>query len=1835
MSTFFGLLATVVFVCEVSLGSSIKLPREKPIQGYGLVEAFPGLHFEQPVGIVSPPDETNQLFIVERGGRIQVVPDLTHPSIATFLDLSDRLLMTSIETGLLGLAFHPGYKTNRQFFVYSTRRTTTREAGTTAHLVLSRFLISATNPLEAESESETVLFAQDDRIDSHNGGDLQFGPDGYLYVTVGEHGPGLPLTANQSRIDAGLYGLLRIDVDRRPENLSPNPHSAATTEYSVPRDNPFVGVMEYLGETLDPLAVRTELYAVGLRNPWRMHFDTANGNLYVADVGGEYREEIDLIRPGVNYGWPYWEAEIDFGFPKPQDYHPVPPLYSYAHGWGTNQGNCIIGGVVYHGKQLPNLEGAYLFGDYSSGHIWALPNISRESPPAVLLTGTRQGLSTFALDPRDGEVLLAQLVDGVILKLVYQSDTDAKLPRKLSETGAFDDLTSLTPNHELTFYEINAPFWSDNAIKRRWISLPEESSKIEVLHSGDWSLPTGTIFVKHFDMETVSGDPNSVRRIETRFLVKTETDIYGLSYRWLEDQSDALLVDTEGVDVDLPLQDPDGSRIQRWRFPSRSECQQCHSQAGGYALGFNAAQLNHPVGAGPGSENLLAAWNHAGWFNPPLTEPIQQRRFANMMDPRFPLEYRVRSYLESNCVGCHNPTQPSLVAWNAQMTVSLTDAGITDGHVVAPGKPELSWLLARLVSPREDPVLRMPPLVSSLVDSNAAQQIEEWIREIPQAPWIVGDLTTVLMPGSSTLSNNTYWVSGAAATSSAESGFQWLSQPFSETSVDWVCHVQSLHSTASDSASTAKGGLLVRSSRDPAGSYAGLFRTSDGSTVLEWRSAAGAPIERRITPSTEGIEWLQLMRNESNIQAWGSRDGTQWIDLGSTALSGLDTVEMGLASTSDDPAELATAQFDQVGFVAAALTLPQDPSSRLDSQPLRIVPAIRTLNLGIQKVEVFANGDLIGQSTQASADFWWPAKTDGNISLTASITHSRNGALPVSYPDFQLTPPAPTAAAITPPAASLPHWKGAIGTLGYRIAGVQSIDSTSQLIQWSSPLLPALLADAEDPRALDHPLLERPFLGYWKSDEEFVLNFPATPEDLRRVTTYSVDMLGGSTEQIEWRDPVTKAILDSQVLSSFESGRLDSWWIRGSAELHIRGMAGSPAWLSAVFLDPAPNTAPQVSMISPARNSILALPTTIRLIASPTDQEGVIQRVDFLVDDSWIASSFAPPWAADWTNAIAGTHQLKARAYDSWGAWSDSDSISITLSAPAAAAGFVGADTQTRGDWVSHYGTQGWNVPDQVGPWPVEVRFEMTDEQQSTNALHLDDIDLLRSPDGTSVFQGLFVSPVPTSLEVPPPFHLTVEPLDGSRRLLSLYFYNPNHSGNPRISLRDSKQGGLLDVQTLSHDAGGTYLTWSIQGAVQIEINGDRGKPYLTGVFLDPDTNDRPRIALIRPVAGYTNTAPAVVHFSPRIISRFGIRKIEYFANGRKIGEALDGNYEFDWAFPAAGSYQVSARATDLRGRVRDSIQVPIQILPNPQESHRARARFLGVDRETAGLWIESYGTDGWKIASFGSKLPAYATLEQTNTKTFTWFPESFEPRALLRPDDYYRMFATWYADTPELNLGVSIQDGQSHRTSLYFASFFGEHHTQIDVVDSQNGQVLDSRVLDHLSIPAYASWEIEGKVQFRMKPSPDFEGFDAVWYSGVFFDPGEGAYGSWKSSLFTDHDAADPTLSGPDADPDGDGLSNRSEFALGTDPNTPNTSPSLLVTVEDHALRCRFTVSRNLVHSSWVLESSSDLKTWLPISPPAVTVSADDRWAQYSALVDFTESSPEKVFIRLRYQAP
>jgi len=377
-------------------------PGLPPVYDYDLEVAFPNLFFDNAVDLQNAGDGSDRLFVVERAGRIRVFVNVDSVATTkTFLDITSGAASDGLEKGLLGLAFHPDYAANGQFFVYYTPISV-------GVVRVARYTVSASNPDSADATSEAILLDIPHSRSNHNGGQIAFGADGYLYASVGDGGGGGDPDDNGQNRATLLGAILRLDVD-----------SSDMGNYGIPTDNPFEG---------NTSGYREEIYAFGLRNPWRFSFDHVTGRLWVGDVGQRRFEEINVVESGKNYGWDCREGAHDYGTGPsdpgaPSVVCPSPDMIDPVWEYGRSLGNSVTGGHVYRGTSVTSLVGVYIYADYATGRVWTLeyngtaPSISEEIVAAPFR------VSSFGVDEAR-ELYLLQFEDsGNIHRLIETKTT--------------------------------------------------------------------------------------------------------------------------------------------------------------------------------------------------------------------------------------------------------------------------------------------------------------------------------------------------------------------------------------------------------------------------------------------------------------------------------------------------------------------------------------------------------------------------------------------------------------------------------------------------------------------------------------------------------------------------------------------------------------------------------------------------------------------------------------------------------------------------------------------------------------------------------------------------------------------------------------------------------------------------------------------------------------------------------------------------------------------------------------------------------------------------------------------------------------------------------------------------------------------------------------------------------------------------------------------------------------------------------------------------------------------------------------------------------------------
>ncbi len=669
------------------------------------VRVFPNLEFDRPIDLAQAPMDDSKWYVTTRYGLVLMFEN--NADVETYivsLDLQAQLEFTrnrhSQQWGVTSVAFHPLFPDRPYLYVAYNARANRRSG---VESVVARFE-TTDGGLTFDADSQTVILSlPQDRVITgldgfsifHHLGQIAFGHDGYLYIGFGD-----PNGTTAQDLSNWHSSILRIDVDRGEP-------------YAIPPDNPFVGVPN----------VKEEIYAYGFRNPWRFSFDREIGSLLVGDVGWNSWEEIDLVVSGGNYGWKIVEgnqcvvADCDTtGL--------IPPVFEY----GREVGRAVIGGFIYRGQAIPELVGSYVFGDATTREVWGLIDDDNGIPQRHDIARLSDSPPFAFAQDHAGELYFTSALtsfEGVrkIVPRVPETTEGMDLPTLLSQTGCVAPETPQAPAEGTIPYRVNSPLWSDGAVKQRWMAIPDDT-QIVAQGDGCFAFPIGSVLVKSFAVDDTP--------VETRLLIRHQDGGWaGYSYEWLDDGSDAVLLE-HGKTIEL-------ANGQTWVFPSRAQCLECHTQVAGYTLGLELAQLNGEFVYPSTGEtaNQLVTLQHIGVLHDPQERlPERLPVLAAAGDNSRSFEDRARSYLHANCSGCHRPDGPTQSLMDLRFFVGiesmqvcnvapqLGDLGIEHAALIAPGAPERSVVYQRMN--RRTPQ-QMPPLGTLLVDMVALEMMEQWI----------------------------------------------------------------------------------------------------------------------------------------------------------------------------------------------------------------------------------------------------------------------------------------------------------------------------------------------------------------------------------------------------------------------------------------------------------------------------------------------------------------------------------------------------------------------------------------------------------------------------------------------------------------------------------------------------------------------------------------------------------------------------------------------------------------------------------------------------------------------------------------------------------------------------------------------------------------------------------------------------------------------------------------------------------------------------------------------------------------------------------------------------
>jgi putative heme-binding domain-containing protein len=661
------------------------------------VPAYPQQMFRNIVDLVPLPKMG--WLVVERQGKIWLMPPVETGSEKKLLvNVSEAVPGTD---STYGVQLHPKFAENGLLFLTYAHGQGIEDGST-----LARFKLT-TGPEGPVFDSGSKVEVLHWRSGGHNGAAMQFGADGFLYLTTGDSevpSPPDPLNTGQD-LDDLLSCILRLDVDRSDEGKN----------YSVPRDNPFVSTPN----------ARPEIWAYGFRNPWKIAFDHETGRLWCGDVGWELWEMVHLVTKGGNYGWSAMEASQSIK-PETKGIHPItPPAVAHPH----SEAASITGGFVYRGKQFPELRGAYVYGDYETGKIWAVWHDGKQVTRHEELCDTPHRISTFG-EGDDHELIYAHFGgDSTLHRLVRNPEAGKKspFPRTLAETGLFADVKSHQLAAGVVPYEVAVPMWEDGAEAERFVAMPAGAAAIEtIINRNKQGVATSKVT---WPKDAVLGRSvkHGTQRLETQIMHFDGVTWQAYAYKWRADGSDGDLVESVG---DLMPVKPvlDRQAMLDRRLHSRAECMRCHTMWTGFVNGFQPQQLLTP-------EKLI----EAGIFTSAFLEQSTARTVP-VSDSSQSVEARARSWLHANCAHCHRQHGGGSVALllNAELTLDATKMisavpqrgtfGVEKAALVAPGSPGHSILLHRLAVSGAG---HMPILGARDPDPQGLSLLSEWIKSMP------------------------------------------------------------------------------------------------------------------------------------------------------------------------------------------------------------------------------------------------------------------------------------------------------------------------------------------------------------------------------------------------------------------------------------------------------------------------------------------------------------------------------------------------------------------------------------------------------------------------------------------------------------------------------------------------------------------------------------------------------------------------------------------------------------------------------------------------------------------------------------------------------------------------------------------------------------------------------------------------------------------------------------------------------------------------------------------------------------------------------------------------
>ncbi|MEM9643437.1 MAG: PQQ-dependent sugar dehydrogenase [Planctomycetota bacterium] len=922
----------------------------EPPPPYVVERVFPELEFEQPVAMVDLPGRSRCL-VLQRNGKVFTFEN--RPSVAEAQNSGDLRYLDEKLAAALDVTLDPDFEKNRRvYFVFKSQPWFRENA---SRIVRFELTDEESPVLDPASQLDIFSWPSGD----HAGSTLRFGPDGMLYATMGDGSGPFPADILRTAQDlSDVRGsVIRIDV-RESDSQQP---------YRVPTDNPFVDLED----------ARGEIFAFGLRNPWRMDFDSVTGELYVGDVGWERWEMIHRVRAGGNYGWSITEGPQPIHTDQPSGPGPiVAPELSLPH----TESQSITGGMVIRGFGPRGLEGHYVFGDYVNGSIWSAKvsdgnanedhSSDGEWKGGKLTDRTVIGVSPLAVisfarldvdqDQRDD--LLVLDYGGGIYRIAPNDapDTSKTFPRRLSQTGLYQSTKDWTRSRGVIPWNPAAKMWRDGATGDRILAIPNGGTIQAVKRRRFWVFPKDTVLANTISRQLEGTE--SPQRIETQILHFDGIAWQPYSYRWNEEQTDAELVDGQGDERELRVSDERfGVRSMRHQFASRDQCRVCHHRNMAGGIGFMPENLLEPSGESETSqwEQLVKTGVVTGWTKPGIPLVDHEHESESLSE-------RSRSYLSINCGHCHQrggggaaavvlTNNTSLSGMNAvdqpasqgRFEIPAIHDGIS-ASVIHSGDPTRSVLYYRMSTVGSG---RMPHLGSDEVDPQGLDLIGRWIESLkasgPSEPSrIAGEASPASLDNGDPLADE----SESATVAALATQRKWIRQPGS------VSRTEAAAALAADPTPVVRGLLeafvppemrspKIGSRPDEARLLAlsgdaerGRKWFADSSTSQCRNCHIAAGVGKAVGPPLDGIG-KRLSREEllTSLLRPSAKIDPQWVTHAALTLDGTSVVGLKV----NDPVTSGDESDDLVTLLAAdgkLVTLKQDDVEEWFIQKQSLMP---------------------------------------------------------------------------------------------------------------------------------------------------------------------------------------------------------------------------------------------------------------------------------------------------------------------------------------------------------------------------------------------------------------------------------------------------------------------------------------------------------------------------------------------------------------------------------------------------------------------------------------------------------------------------------------------------------------------------------------------------------------------------------------------------------------------------------------------------------------------------------------------------------------------------------